>query len=74
MMLVKKGGVEVQGQKEYFCPHHPEVVQDKPGTCPKCGMELEEREKKAAEARTIYVCDSHKESVSETPGKCFKGT
>ncbi len=26
---------------EYTCPMHPEVVQDGPGTCPKCGMALE---------------------------------
>jgi Cu+-exporting ATPase len=25
----------------YTCPMHPEVVQDGPGTCPKCGMALE---------------------------------
>jgi Cu+-exporting ATPase len=25
----------------YTCPMHPEVVQDHPGTCPKCGMALE---------------------------------
>lgn len=24
----------------YTCPMHPEVVQDHPGTCPKCGMTL----------------------------------
>ena len=24
----------------YTCPMHPEVKQDKPGTCPKCGMAL----------------------------------
>ena len=28
---------------QYTCPHHPEVVQDKPGTCPKCGMKLVEK-------------------------------
>lgn len=26
---------------EYTCPMHPEVIQDGPGDCPKCGMALE---------------------------------
>lgn len=25
----------------YRCPMHPDVTSDKPGTCPKCGMDLE---------------------------------
>lgn len=28
---------------KYFCPMHPDVVSDKPGKCPKCGMFLSER-------------------------------
>jgi Cu+-exporting ATPase len=28
---------------EWTCPMHPEVVSDRPGTCPKCGMALEPR-------------------------------
>ncbi|MHA4809980.1 heavy metal-binding domain-containing protein [Flavitalea flava] len=24
----------------YTCPMHPEVINDKPGKCPKCGMDL----------------------------------
>ena len=28
---------------EYTCPMHPEVVSDRPGNCPKCGMALEPR-------------------------------
>jgi len=35
--------------REYVCPMHPEVVQDEPGDCPKCGMHLEPREKAAGE-------------------------
>jgi len=27
--------------KTYTCPMHPEVKEDKPGVCPKCGMQLE---------------------------------
>lgn len=28
------------GEQVYDCPMHPEVVGDKPGSCPKCGMDL----------------------------------
>jgi Cu2+-exporting ATPase len=27
-------------QENYTCPMHPEIMQDKPGNCPKCGMTL----------------------------------
>jgi len=26
--------------QQYTCPMHPEIIQDKPGNCPKCGMSL----------------------------------
>nr|WP_326511331.1 copper-translocating P-type ATPase [Cocleimonas sp. KMM 6896] len=26
---------------QYTCPMHPEIIQDHPGSCPKCGMALE---------------------------------
>ena len=29
--------------RQYTCSMHPEVVQDKPGNCPKCGMKLVEK-------------------------------
>src|ERR1700722_8857090 len=31
----------VSGKMIYNCPMHPEVQQDHPGNCPKCGMTLE---------------------------------
>lgn len=30
-----------QDSVKYTCPMHPEVVMNKPGKCPKCGMALE---------------------------------
>jgi P-type Cu+ transporter len=29
------------GARQWTCPMHPEIVQDKPGSCPICGMALE---------------------------------
>jgi len=29
----------------YTCPMHPEVVSDKEGSCPRCGMDLVKVEK-----------------------------
>ncbi|HEY4515343.1 MAG TPA: heavy metal-binding domain-containing protein [Candidatus Paceibacterota bacterium] len=28
------------GASSYTCPMHPKVQQDKPGSCPECGMDL----------------------------------
>ena len=39
----KNTGGEQQAKKQYTCTHHPEVVQDTPGTCPKCNMALVEK-------------------------------
>ena len=39
---VHRDPAPVSGQ--YTCPMHPEVVRDKPGACPICGMALEPRE------------------------------
>ena len=43
------GRKEAKLKKIYICPMHPEVKQDKPGRCPKCGMDLVEVEEKGTE-------------------------
>lgn len=37
---VKQGSQENMSAGTYTCSMHPEVTSDKPGKCPKCGMEL----------------------------------
>ena len=37
------------GNARYTCPMHPEIQQDGPGTCPKCGMALEPMSPAAAQ-------------------------
>jgi len=54
----------------YTCPMHPEVRQQGPGDCPKCGMALEPETAAAAPTRTEYVCPMHPEIVRNEPGDC----
>jgi Cu+-exporting ATPase len=42
---------------EYFCPMDPEVVSDRPGFCPKCGMALEPRATSAEEGPNPELAD-----------------
>ncbi len=37
----KKAASEAPKGTQFTCPMHPEIVQDKPGDCPICGMALE---------------------------------
>ncbi len=53
----------------YTCTMDPEVHSDKPGKCPKCGMNLVPVSKSQAK---VYTCTMHPEVVSDKPGKCPK--
>ena len=36
----EQGHEHAAGQTQYTCPMHPQIVQDAPGTCPVCNMDL----------------------------------
>ncbi len=56
----------------YSCPMHPEVEQDHPGSCPKCGMALEPVGVPLPRTRTEYICPMHPEVMQDHPGSCPK--
>src|SRR6266567_4765163 len=53
----------------YVCPMCPEVRQNRPAPCPKCGMALEP-ESPFASSRIEYTCPMHPEIVRPGPGTC----
>jgi Ni,Fe-hydrogenase III large subunit/ssDNA-binding Zn-finger/Zn-ribbon topoisomerase 1 len=84
-------GMEHQGQQQaahtggcqgYTCPMHPDVVQDGPGSCPICGMDLVPRggdtrsgesqagDKTPEGERGVYTCPMHPEIAADEPGSC----
>ncbi len=54
----------------YTCPMDPEVRQEGPGACPKCGMALEPLEAAPPATKTIYTCPMHPQIVRDGPGSC----
>lgn len=62
-------------ETKYTCPMHPEVVSDKPGKCPKCGMNLESKKiesKVKYFEESEYICSMCPDVKSDKPGKCPK--
>lgn len=55
---------------DYTCPMDPEVHQNYPGACPKCGMALESSLPTIGAARVEYTCPMHPEIVRSEPGSC----
>jgi Cu+-exporting ATPase len=65
--------LETHGESmTYTCPMHPEIQQQGPGHCPKCGMALEPMGVPAAATSIEYTCPMHPEVVQDHPGNCPK--
>ena len=54
----------------YSCPMHPEIQQEVPGDCPKCGMSLQAINEPSVSMQHEYVCPMHPEIVRAGPGDC----
>jgi Cu+-exporting ATPase len=64
---------EISEKGEIFtCPMHPEVQQEGPGSCPKCGMALEPDTPSIAPSGTEWTCPMHPEIVRYKPDNCPK--
>ncbi|HSO18170.1 MAG TPA: heavy metal translocating P-type ATPase, partial [Desulfosarcina sp.] len=78
--LSDRGDAEDSGRSDkdarqdavYTCPMHPEIRQDGPGDCPKCGMALEPDTPAAERKKTQYTCPMHPEVIRDEPGDCPK--
>lgn len=64
---------DMAGTGKYYCPMLCEEDKryDKPGDCPKCGMDLV-KEEASASSETIYTCPMHPEIEQDHPGSCPK--
>ena len=51
----------------YTCTMHPEVMTEKPGKCPKCGMTLVKKK-----VDKMYTCTMDPDVISDKPGNCPK--
>lgn len=73
---IKTEKVKAAEKVTYTCPMHPEVISNKPGECPKCGMDLVKMEPAKADTtalqKTEYVCPMHPDVISDKPGECPK--
>ncbi|MGD9841502.1 MAG: copper-translocating P-type ATPase [Steroidobacteraceae bacterium] len=61
--------VAATGTAQWTCPMHPEVMRDKPGSCPECGMALEQMIDLTAQ-QTEWTCPMHPEIVRMKPDTC----
>ena len=74
-----KTNMEMKSDSVYYtCTMHPEVKLDKPGKCPRCGMDLVKKTAKSetgvnnSPALVTYTCTMHPEVTADKPGKCPK--
>jgi transcription initiation factor IIE alpha subunit len=69
----KAGKIDTTKHTTYYsCSMHPNIVMNKPGKCPKCGMDLilSKKEQLKADVTKGYRCPVHVDVSSHDQGKC----
>jgi membrane fusion protein, copper/silver efflux system len=64
--------IQQTATEKYTCPMHPNVVQDKPGTCPVCGMDLVKMTKTNEAGNDLMLNDSQMKLANITTEKASK--
>ncbi|HNQ78884.1 MAG TPA: efflux RND transporter periplasmic adaptor subunit [Acidobacteriota bacterium] len=71
LALVACGDGKKDGGEKFTCPMHPDVISDRKGSCPVCGMDLVPVRKETEEKESSkYFCPMHPDVVSEKKASC----
>lgn len=52
--FIQKNDNVISGNEVYTCPMHPQIIQDRPGQCPICGMDLVKKGEVVDEEQTDH--------------------
>ena len=71
-------GAHTAGAHRWTCPMHPEIVEDEPGSCPICHMDLVPMEVEESEGgdagavggHQLWTCGMHPDVIQDEPGSC----
>ena len=64
------GNGDGNGDGLWTCGMHPEVIQEEPGICPICHMDLVPVKEEAGHGDGLFSCPMHPEILEEGPGSC----